>query len=298
MKKLHYLILPLILTIFFIACKTTQSTLKKDTPSFSNNVVKFKNYGIGKLIDSITLHYLNFDTLSIKFKISVDFSDESHNLDGVYRIKKDSLIWISLTAPLGIEAARILLTQDSIYFLNKLKKEYFIKPYSFFENSYKVELEFKDLQAILTNQLFLFSETDEEKNLEMNPNSNERDYIKKTFFKDKDSVNYILKTHRKHKIKRSIRRNAKELIVENIKITPKTFKISNIEILDYIDNRQLQINYNQFEPINNQLFPQTVDFILKDSLKTFQVKLEYTKITVNGETNFSFNIPKSYNRLP
>jgi len=297
MKRLRNYILPIILTIFFIACKTSKSTLKKENPPININI-KFKNYGIGKLIDSITSNYLNFDTISIKFKIYVDFSDESHNLDGVYRIKKDSLIWISLTAPLGIEAARILLTQDSIYFLNKLKKEYFIKPFSFFENNYKVDLEFKDLQAILANQLFLFSETDEEKNLEMNPNSNERDYIKKTFFKDKDSVNYVLKTHRKHKIKRSIRRNTKGLIVENIKITPKTFKISNIEILDYIDNRQLQINYNQFEPTNNQLFPRTVDFILKDSLKTFQVKLDYTKVTVNGETNFSFNIPKSYKRLP
>jgi len=297
MKLLRYCILPLVLTVVFIACKTTQSTLKNDNQPITKNI-KLKNYGIGKLIDSITSKYIKFDNLSVKFKISVDFSDESHNLDGVYRIKKDSLIWISLTAPLGIEAARVLLTQDSIYFLNKLKKEYFIKPYSFFENNYKIELDFKDLQAILTNQLFLFSETDEEKNLEMNPNSNERDYIKKTFFKDKDSVNYILKTHRKHKIKRSIRRNAKELIVENIKIAPNTFKISNIEIHDYIDNRQLQINYNQFESITNQLFPQTIDFILKDSLKTFQVKLEYTKITVNGETNFSFNIPKSYNRLP
>jgi hypothetical protein len=182
--------------------------------------------------------------------------------------------------------------------MNKLKKEYFIKPYSLFENNYHVELTFNDIQAILSNQLFLFSETDEDSNLEMNPNSNEREYIKKTFFRDKDSINYILKTHRKHKIKRSIRRNTKDMIVENIKIIPQTFKINHIEIVDYIENRKLDIEYQQFENINSKLFPKSLQFVIQDSLKTFQVQLEFSKVTINGESNLSFNIPNSYKRLP
>lgn len=295
MRALKPIFVLLIFGIFVLSCRTNKKIAETKTPVVTQKV---KNYGIGKLIDSITSNYLIYDTLSVKFKLKIDLSDESHNLDGVFRIKKDSLIWISLTAPLGIEAARVMLTKDSIYFMNKLKKEYFIRPYSLFENNFNVELKFNDLQAILTNQIFLFSETDEEKNLEMNPNSNEREYIKKTFFRDKDSINYILKTHRKHKIKRSIRRNQKELIVENIKIMPQTFKINHVEIVDYTESRKLDIEYQQFESINTKLFPKSLQFIVKDSLKTFQVQLEYSKVTINSESNFSFNIPNSYNRLP
>lgn len=296
MNIIKYILFFLFVVFFAFACKTKKYVVDDTKPVNTN--LKLKNYGIGKLIDSITSHFLLYDTLSVKFKLKIDLSDESHNLDGVFRIKKDSLIWISLIAPLGIEAARVLLTHDSVYFMNKLKKEYFIKPYSFFENNLQVELKFTDLQAILTNQLFLFSETDEESNLEMNYNSNEREYIKKTFFKDKDSSNYILKTHRKHKIKRSIRKNTKELIVENIKIMPHTFKINRVEVIDYAENRQLNIEYQHFETIQNTLFPKTIQFTVKDSTKVFQVLLDYSKITINSESNFSFNIPNSYKRLP
>ncbi|MGQ9847118.1 MAG: DUF4292 domain-containing protein [Bacteroidales bacterium] len=296
MNFTKYIFFILIVVFFAFACKTKKYVVDATKPANTN--LKLKNYGIGKLIDSITSHYLFYDTLYVKFKLKIDLSEESHNIDGVFKIKKDSLMWISLTAPLGIEAARILLTQDSVYFMNKLKKEYFIKPYSFFENNFQFELKFTDIQAILTNQLFLFSETDEESNLAMNYNSNEREYIKKTFFKDKDSSNYILKTHRKHKIKRSIRKNTKELIVENIKIMPHTFKINWVQIVNYTENKELNIEYQQFETIQNTLFPKLIQFIVKDSSKVFQIQLEYSKVTTNSECNFSFNIPNSYKRLP
>lgn len=293
--KIKYILFFFIFIFLTFACKTKKYAI--DSERINTNI-KFKNYGIGKLIDSITSHYLVYNTLSIKFKLKIDLLEESHDIDGIFKIKKDSLIWISISAPLGIEAARILLNQDSLYFINKLKKEYFIKPYSFFVNNFNVDLKFNDLQSILTNELFLFSETDEESNLKMNPNSNENEYIKKTFFKDKDSSNYILKTHRKHKIKRFIRKNIKELIVENIKVMPHTFKIKWVDIIDYTENRHLNIEYQQFENIQNVLFPKIIQFNVKDSSNFFKIHLEYSKITINSASNFSYTIPNSYTRLP
>lgn len=288
----------LFILIGLIACKTSQLSENSVKIAPVANV-KIRSYGIGKLIDSISSKYLVFDTLSVKFKIHVDLADESHNLDGVFRIKKDSMLWISLSAPLGIEAARFLLTKDSIYFMNKLKKEYFVRPYSFFENNYHVELTFNDLQALLSDQIFLFSETDEESNLMMNQNSNEKDYVRKTFFRDKDSVNYILKTHRKQRIKRYLKKYpGQELMVENIKITPNTFKIQSVEVVDYVEGRNLNIQYDQFESINNTLFPRLVNFLFADSVKKYQMQLDYSKVKVGNDVTFPFNIPDSYKRIP
>lgn len=126
----------LILLLIGLSCKITKN-IPKETSETNIVQPKLKNYGIGKLLDSITSKYLVYDNLSIKFKLNAEFPQENHELEGILRIKKDSLIWVSLTAPLGIEVARIVLSKDSVIFLNKLKREYLIKPYTFFRTSFK-----------------------------------------------------------------------------------------------------------------------------------------------------------------
>ncbi len=295
-KKLNkiFLLIHSIL-IIFVACKTSQKSLQ----SVSTQNVRLKNYGITKLLDSINNKYLDYQTLSIKFKLNIKLSDENHILDGILRIRKDSIIWISLNVPLGIELARIVLNNDSIYIINKLKKEYYIKSYHFFEQNYHVELTYNDIQALLTNKIFLISESDEEKNLAMNENSSEKDFVKKNFFIGKDSVNYILKTHRKHRIKKAIRRNKTDnIILESIKILPSEFKIQQIEIIDFEENRKLIINYDNFNTFNNKLFPTSINIQLSDSLNKYNIELQYLKININTEINTRYTIPDNYIRIP
>lgn len=297
----YILFFSIIMLASFFSCKTTKHQ-SKVVQNEDNQVSqsKLKNYGIGKLLDSITSKYLSFQNASIKFKVFAELYNENHELEGVLRIKKDSIIWISLLAPLGIEAARVILFPDSLIFINKFKREYFSKPYQYLEQQFRVELTFNDLQSIFTNQLFLYSETDEESNLAMNIYSNEKDYIKKTFFKDKDSVNYILKTHRKHKIKRYLKKMPKDdksLIVEHIKIMPNLFKIQVIEVIDYYDKRSLKVEYSDFETVNQILFPTSLNFTVKDSIQQFFLKLKYQKITLDQNFNYNINIPSSYKKI-
>ena len=63
---------------------------------------------------------------------------------------KDSLIWTSVAAPLGIEIFRIQLSKDSIYFINRTKKTYFIKPISYIEDYLKIDVVFNDVYNIIT----------------------------------------------------------------------------------------------------------------------------------------------------
>ncbi len=297
----RYILFLLLIIVTFFSCKTTSKTTQIEAEKQSQQQQnKLSNYGIGKLLDSVSSKYLLYNNISIKINVIAELFNESHQLEGILRIKKDSIISISLLAPLGIEAAKIILYADSILFINKFKKEYFIRPYSFFEQQFQLELTFNDIQSILTNQLFLYSETDEERNLAMNEFSSERDYIKKTFFKDKDSVNYILKTHRKHKIKRYLKKplkDEKSFIVENIKIVHNQFKIQAIEVIDYSEKRSLLVEYSNFETINNTLFPTMFNFTAKDSTQQFVLKLMYKKINLNQELNFSINIPSTYKKI-
>ncbi len=295
MRNSFYILSFSFVFMIMIACRTTKNAVQKTDTSLQNKV---RLTGAGKLYDSISSNYLLYDTLSVKFKVELNMYDENHSLEGVFRIIKDSMIWISLSAPLGIEASRILLTPDSIYFMNKLTNEYFIKPYSFLEDNYQIDISYFNIQSILTHQIFLYSENDEEYNLLMNSNTMERDFIRKTFFTAKDSTYNILKTHRKHKIKKYQRKNIPGVIVETIKIIPTTYKIQSVEVEEISEKRKLLLEYSHFEPVNHTLFPKNTVIAVSDSLMSFHLNLNYTKISVNPKVSFTFNIPSSFKKLP
>ena len=50
------------------------------------------------------------------------------DLSGQLRMRKDSLIWLSVTASMGIEVARVKVSNDSVWILNRLEKTYLAEP--------------------------------------------------------------------------------------------------------------------------------------------------------------------------
>ena len=67
-------------------------------------------------------------------------------------MKKDSLIWISVTG-VGFEVARGLITKDSIVFMDKFHKEYFAFNYEQLSKKYNFDLNFALLQSIIIGNL-------------------------------------------------------------------------------------------------------------------------------------------------
>lgn len=67
---------------------------------------------------------LTLKPFSAKLKIDYQGRDASDHATAYIRIKKDSLIWISLTGALGIEGFRLLINKDSVRMMNKLDKNY------------------------------------------------------------------------------------------------------------------------------------------------------------------------------
>lgn len=254
--------------------------------------------GARKLYSMITNNYLPYKTLSIKFDAKIESEDLNQSINGTLRIRKDSLIWVSITPALGIEAARLQFTHDSIMLMNRIKNEYFINSYDYFENKLQTEVSFEDLQAIFTNEIFLYSENDEESNVKFNPDSLDRDYFRKTFIAATDSNRYVLKTHRKHKVKKRIKRNkTSELIVETLRIAPEIFKITNVDVEDYTEKRNLKIKYSDFIDVNTKVLPSTINIDVTTAEKKFHAQIKFNKITVDSDVGFPFKISEKYKRI-
>ena len=50
------------------------------------------------------------------------------DLSGQLRIRKDSLVWLSVTATMGMEVLRAKISNDSVWIVNRLEKTYLAEP--------------------------------------------------------------------------------------------------------------------------------------------------------------------------
>lgn len=50
------------------------------------------------------------------------------DLSGQLRMRKDSLVWVSVTATMGVEVLRAKFTNDSVWIVNRLEKTYLAEP--------------------------------------------------------------------------------------------------------------------------------------------------------------------------
>src|SRR6188768_3901954 len=132
MRNYSYLLFA-ILIFYLLSCRTTKKIV--DSPSAS---VKLKGEEVIQVFDSVKAKEFLFNFFSAKAEVSyTDKSGETNSFDINLRISRDSVIWISITPLLGIEVARVLIRQDSIFVLDRLHKEVMKRDYQYFEDLWK-----------------------------------------------------------------------------------------------------------------------------------------------------------------
>jgi hypothetical protein len=71
----------------------------------------------------------SFDWLTANLDIQAEGNGMSFNdLSGQLRMRKDSLVWLNVTATMGVEALRIKVSEDSVWIVNRLEKSYLTEP--------------------------------------------------------------------------------------------------------------------------------------------------------------------------
>lgn len=67
----------------------------------------------------------SFEWLTANMAIQAEVNEQSFNdLSGQLRMRKDSIVWVSVTATMGVEVLRAKISTDSIWILNRLEKTY------------------------------------------------------------------------------------------------------------------------------------------------------------------------------
>lgn len=83
-----------------------------------------------------------------KAKVSFSGMGQSMTVDANVRLRKDSVLWMSL-GKFGIEGARIMVTPDSFFMLNRQDRSLLAEPFSCLQNMLGYPLTFRDFQQLL-----------------------------------------------------------------------------------------------------------------------------------------------------
>ena len=72
--------------------------------------------------------------------------------------RKDSAIWISVTPVLGIEVARLLVTNDSVKMMNRLNSTYFTGNFKLINKLFNADIDYDMFQSFLVGNDFTYYE--------------------------------------------------------------------------------------------------------------------------------------------
>ena len=213
----------------------------------------------------------HFDTFSAR--LNLDFSGMNQELSSKAQLKMihDDRLQISIQPFLGVEMFRIEISNDSIKILDRMYKRFMADSYQHLKREMEIDLNFQNLQALLTNQLFVPGE------------------------------NRISSRHfRRFRIIKGSR--SAELQLKDSNDSYYTFTADGDERLlsTKIEhgNQILAWDYSQFQKIDNQEFPMKITTRLSAIDQTQgTATLTFSSPEINRPVSMDFNIPSGYSRV-
>jgi hypothetical protein len=217
---------------------------------------------------TIKINEIDFEYFQSKAKIDYDDGTNQFSSPMTIRIRRDSVIWISVNPALGIEVVRALITPDSIFVIDKIHKDFYAVGLNYVKQNFGVELNFKMIQAALLGNL-----------------------IEPMTFSDSLSIqgDFAILTQKKAKLD----------LLNHISFTSK--KIENVILTDIQTKNNLTIKYNDFAPLDTSLFANTcqvlANYLTKNGMMKSNVTINHQRVDLKDkQLRFPFNIKSKYDR--
>jgi hypothetical protein len=268
----RFFILLIAITGIFSSCRTTKKiqtaisridTVVVAPPVNENKAGEDSLASLRQIIHRLDQKRINYTTFSSK--IEVDYKDadgKKYNVNAHLRMYKDSVIWISITAILGIEGLRAYVTRDSVKVLDKQNKVYTARSVAYLQDVIALPLDLYSLQDMLVgNPVFLDSNI-------------------VSFERSANSTSLVM-THSffKHLL--------------TISEPDGNVESSKLDDLDELRNRTCYLTYENYEDKKGVLFPAKRSINVTEK-KKLDIKLNFKQYDFNETLSFPFSVPKNY----
>ncbi len=247
------------LFLFFASCKSTkiiqseevEPTLETQTPDY--------------LLAQLAKQEIAVDWVNAKAKITFKDANQTQNVKATIRMRTDSLIWMNMKK-LNVEGARILIDKDSVYIIDRLKKEYYIKGLDYLEETYHLPANFEALQTMILGNPYFFkghqftvSNKDEQYRLSSEKGTN---------------------------------------TLSDYWLNGTDYGLEQMSFLDLRNSRKLVVGYEDYQLLGPVNFAHRRNFMMQsEQTGDVEVIINFTTVELNVPKSMPFSISSRYKRV-
>lgn len=208
-----------------------------------------------------------YTTFNGKAKVHLESPKDKNDFTATIRMEKDKKIWVSIVALGVFEAARALITPDTIIVVDRLHKEVTILPFKEAGKLLPVNVEFPELQALLIGDALHASAdmpTDANASGEtMQLDIRTRDFLQQLTFGKADSA-----------------------------MSRQQMKLGN----ETGNGPLLVVQYSEYSMIGNRRFANNRVLDVDDAKGRTHIEMQFNRAEFDQELEYNISIPPKYTR--
>jgi len=260
-----YLTIVLILSILIAGCISRKSLPDKTKAPAKVEIKVPESARTVSAIYTLESKYKNLKSFYAKASVDIDMPELNQDVSSQIRWIRDSVVWMNFTI-LGIEGARLLVTKDSFFMVDRINKRFMAENLAHMAVKYNLPISFKTMQNfLLGNPVFLSnSDIQLEKANQLNHFIQEDKVWKGDYYTDE-----------------------------------ATSQLNKLNLKQKTGDASMSQNLQKYKALKNGSsfsFDRLIEFYSKASGKA-SIKIEIKDLGINTPKEIKFSIPSSYERM-
>lgn len=211
------------------------------------------------LVKKLKKNAIDYNWFATRAKLKVVSDKENVTFSAKIRIRKDSIIWMSFKK-LSTEGLRMRITPDRIEILNRLERQYIVKPISALQSEYNIGVDFYDLQELLVGNPILLEDQ------KLNSGIEEDKYL--------------------------LNSQSKELDL-SIFIHPKTFLMESVQAI--VNEESIDVKLANYKTVDQQKIAHEKQIEANtEQMGALSLGMKFSKVKIDEAQKTSFVVPSRY----
>lgn len=264
-------ILPLVLFAFLFACKSKKNLSYQQPPKKS----------VAEVVDNMQSGKIDFQTLSFKAAVKTKIKGDKKSFKSSVRIQRDSALWTTITFA-GKPLFTALISQDTLKYMNKITKEYFIGEFAYLNAMLGTDLNYGMLQDLVVGDPLAFDTSG-------------------TYYTDVDSAFYLLSSLPTKKIEKELAKGEgsdEEYIfrywVHQYLDTVQDYQINRQMVNKLSDTTSIEVRYSEYLMDSSVVMPMQEEIWICSPSDTGSIEMSFSKLRINEPVTFPFRITSKY----
>ncbi len=210
---------------------------------------------------------INFRTFKGKAKMHYEGGGQKQDFTANFRVVHDSVIWIHITAGMGIvNVARILITRDSLLMINYLQKEVMQMPISEAQKLIPVAADYSTIERLILGDVLNRSGKVSAAHISANQ--------------------YVLSV-------------TDEEMRQQVKYNKQDSTMRSLQMLSVVGKSGVagMIQYKDYEMISMKKFSNDRVININNNKQLHYLTMSFNNATFDEQLNFPFSVPSSYHKV-